>query len=154
MDIRILRTAVLSGAVMVALMIGVGTTSAANSPDKRDAAKATLAAQTAQFGIDNKDPFALLSAAEMLRHVKGKVAVLDAHSAGKAKPSTYDSVALLKAAKALAAADADLTKVIDGKLAQAGKGQGWYDSYGNYYCVWGWWYEYGPSGWGYYYDCK
>ncbi len=166
MDFRYVRTACIgltAAIAMGAVVLSSATDSlAAKSPsstasamakaDPAEKAKSQFAAQTAKYGMDNKDPYALVSAANMIMGLKSKVVVLESGNAGNKNAPGYDPVSLLKAAKTLAAADADLSKAIDAKLAQAGKGQGYWVN-GTYVYVCDYYWEYGAYGWGWYWDC-
>ena len=107
-------------------------------------AKASLAAMLAQYGIDNKDPYSLLTAAPISDGLKANVAKQAPVKLTKgAKPETYDPLALLKLAKGYAAGtDASLTAAIDVETKNVSATQA--VCYYQYYCNgWGYcWYQY------------
>ena len=138
MAFRFLKHFVIGSLLAVGLTTAsfAATPPAGGKPDAAETARAQLASQMATYGIANKDPYSILAAVEAMHGLHAKVLTAPG---GK---ETYDPSTLLKAAKTYAANDANLTKVIDAKLAQIGSGQGyWLNGY--YYCTYGYYLVYG-----------
>ena len=129
-------------AAMATIAPAIAASSAMPSGD--GPAKASLAAMLAQYGIQNKDPYSLLTAARIIDGLRSNVAKQTPVKLAKgAKPETYDPLALLKLARGYASqSDTALVDAIDVETKHVSATQA--VCYYQYYCNgWGYcWYQY------------
>ena len=141
---RRLMFSVAAAAVMSLAAISPVDAASSAMPSGDGPAKASLAAMLAQYGIDNKDPYSLLTAARIIDGLKANVAKQTPIKLTKgAKPESYDPLALLKLAKGYASGtDASLAAAIDVETKNVSATQA--VCYYQYYCNgWGYcWYQY------------